>query len=46
MSEIRRNIINECVSYDEIVWLQDHVNEIPKDDTLLLQWAGVDEINH
>lgn len=43
LSSIRKAIENENVSYGEIVFLQDHVKYIPKDDILLLEWAGVEE---
>lgn len=43
LSSIRKAIENESVSYGEIAFLQAHVKYIPKDDTLLLEWAGVEE---
>ena len=43
LSSIRKAIENENVSYGEIFFLQEYVKYIPKDDTLLLEWAGVEE---
>lgn len=43
LSSIRKAIEDENVSYGEIVFLQAHVKYIPKDDILLLEWAGVEE---
>jgi hypothetical protein len=43
ISSIRKAIENENVSYGEIAFLQAHVEYIPKDDILLLEWAGVEE---
>jgi len=43
LEEIRNSIINENISYGEIVELQSLVEHIDKGDTLLLEWAGVEE---
>ena len=43
---IRYAIIDEVVSYDDIVYLQNHAEFIKPDDTLLLEWAGVPEGGH
>ena len=43
VSSIRKAIEDENVSYGEITFLQAYVEYIPKDDILLLEWAGVDE---
>ena len=43
LSSIRKAIEDESVSYGEIAFLQEHVKYIPKDDILLLEWAGVEE---
>lgn len=43
LSSIRKAIEDENVSYGEIFFLQAHVKYIPKDDILLLEWAGVEE---
>ena len=43
LSSIRKAIENENVSYGEIVFLKEYIKYIPKDDILLLEWAGVDE---
>lgn len=40
---LRSQIKNECISYGEIAELQSLKNYISKDDTLLLEWAGVKE---
>ncbi|KAF5029304.1 hypothetical protein DSECCO2_650010 [anaerobic digester metagenome] len=42
--EIRRAILDENVSYSELCYLQDHVDYIPEDDFLLLEWAGVEKM--
>ena len=41
--KIRRAILSENVSYGELCYLQGHVDYIPEDDVLLLEWAGVEE---
>lgn len=43
LSSIRKAIEDENVSYGEIAFLQGHFKYIPKDDILLLEWAGVEE---
>lgn len=40
---IRESIQDECISYREIAYLQDHADLIDDDDIELLQWAGVSE---
>ena len=40
---LRGEIENECISYGEIAELQGLAKHIDKDDTLLLEWAGVNE---
>lgn len=40
---LRGEIEHECISYGEIAELQSLVKFIPKDDVLLLEWAGVPE---
>jgi len=40
---LRNEILHERISYGEIAELQSLVKYIDKDDTLLLQWAGVEE---
>ena len=40
---IRESIQDECISYREIAYLQDHADLIDDDDVELLQWAGVSE---
>lgn len=42
---IRKSIEEENVSYFEIAWLQLNAEYIHEDDTLLLQWAGVEGTN-
>jgi len=39
----RKQIENESMSYGEIAELQSLAEHIDKNDTLLLQWAGVKE---
>lgn len=43
IEEIRKSIELENISYEEIVYLQNHVEYIDKSDITLLQWAGVEE---
>lgn len=43
LESIRESIQDECISYREIVYLQDHADLIDDDDVELLQWAGVSE---
>lgn len=40
---LRKQIENESISYGEIAELQSLADHIDKNDTLLLQWAGVEE---
>lgn len=40
---LRKEIVAERISYGEIVELQSLADHIPPDDTLLLEWAGVEE---
>lgn len=42
LESIRESIQDECISYREIAYLQDHADLID-DDVELLQWAGVSE---
>ena len=41
---LRKEIQKECISYGEIVELQSLSKYIDKNDTLLLEWASVEEI--
>ena len=43
LKEIKKSIELENISYEEIVYLQNHVEYIDKSDITLLQWAGVEE---
>ena len=44
LDNIRVSIENECISYAEIAYLQDHQKEIMNlQDVILAQWAGIDE---
>ena len=43
IEEIRKSIELENISYEEIVYLQNHVEYIDKSDITLLQWASVEE---
>lgn len=44
LEHIKRNIQDETVSLDEIVYLQNHIEEIfILKDIELAQWAGLDE---
>ena len=43
LEQIRTGIENECVSYNEILFLQNNTSHIDENDVLLLEWAGVDE---
>lgn len=41
---IKENIKNECVSYGEIAYLQDHQKEVLETgDIELAEWAGITE---
>lgn len=41
---LREQIENECISYEEIAELESLKEYIEEDDVLLLQWAGVPEL--
>ena len=44
LEHIKRNIQNETVSFDEIIYLQSHIDAIfILKDAELAQWAGLDE---
>jgi len=43
LSEIRKSIDAECVSYGELVELASLVEYIESGDVQLLEWAGVPE---
>lgn len=44
IEDIRKSIEDECVSYDEIAWLQEHQDEVLKTgDPVLCEWAGIPE---
>lgn len=45
LEHLRKEIINERISYYEIEELKELKGFIDDDDTLLLQWAGVKEEN-
>lgn len=40
---LREQIVNENISYSEIAELQSLAEFIPLDDTLLREWAGIEE---
>ncbi len=41
--KIRKSIEFENISYGEIVYLQNNIEHIDKNDITLLEWAGVEE---
>lgn len=42
--EIKQSILDEDVSYEELVYLQNHLDEVyDSNDILLAQWAGISE---
>lgn len=42
--EIKQSILDENVSSEELVYLQNHLDEVyDSDDILLAQWAGISE---
>ena len=43
LAHIRKQIEAECVSYGELVELRNLAKYIDPSDTLLLEWAGVEE---
>ena len=44
LETIRKSIERENISYEEIIWLQSHPNEvIETGDATLCEWAGIDE---
>lgn len=43
---LRNEIVNEGISYQELVELQSLVKYIDSGDTQLLQWAGVPELKN
>ena len=43
LSYLRKQIDDECISYGGLSELQSLADEIPADDTVLLEWAGVPE---
>ena len=44
LEEIRKSVEDEDVSYEEIAYLQANVEHIDEDDIVLLEWAGVEEL--
>jgi len=40
---LKQEIINERISYGELLELQELKDHIPRDEVLLLEWAGVEE---
>ncbi len=44
LEHIRGEIEKECISYGEISELQSLAEYIDKDDAVLLEWAGVEEM--
>lgn len=45
LDSIRKSILEENISYLELVRLQSLAEHIPEHDTLLREWAGVPEMN-
>ena len=48
IKRIRKLIENENVSYDDIIFLQQHQTEVEEwfgDDILLLEWANIPEFD-
>ena len=44
LAQIRKFILAEEVDTDDIIWLQDHKQEVLEtNDTILCQWAGITE---
>lgn len=44
LKQIKKSIENECISYDEIFYLENHQKEVlATGDILLCQWAGITE---
>lgn len=44
LEEIKKNIEKESVSYGELVYLQEHKEDVRKTgDMLLMQWADIEE---
>lgn len=44
IAQIHKSILVEEVSTDDIIWLQDHKQEVlATNDTILCQWAGITE---
>lgn len=43
LDHLRSQIDNECISYGEIVELQELAEHIPEDDVVLREWAGIPE---
>lgn len=44
LAEIKQSILDENISYEELVYLQNHLDEVyDSDDILLAQWAGISE---
>ena len=44
LAQIRKSILAEEVDTDDIIWLQDHKQEVLEtNDTTLCQWAGITE---
>ena len=41
--KIRKSIEIENISYGEILYLQNNIEHIDKNDITLLEWAGVEE---
>lgn len=44
LKSIKKSIVDENISYGEIIWLQNHKQEVlDSDDMILAQWAGISE---
>ena len=44
LTQICKSILAEEVDTDDIIWLQDHKQEVLEtNDTILCQWAGITE---
>ena len=44
LKDIRKSIDEECISYSEILYLQDNKNEVMEyGDPVLAEWAGITE---
>ena len=44
LAEIKQSILDENISYEELLYLQNHLDEVyASNDILLAEWAGISE---